>query len=103
MTRCFRKVLLQANSAQAPSNRIRQNDTRGTVCFAGSRRGIVDKNMCVAKGLTSNLRDIGRLPKWSAGHAVEISLPEPIGLSLNPTVQEIMTTLEQMSCAKIES
>ncbi len=37
------------------------------------------------------------------GHAVEISLPIPFGVSMNPTVQEIMATLEQMSCTKVES
>ena len=35
------------------------------------------------------------------GHAVEISLPDPFSVSLSPPVQEIVATLERMSCTQI--
>ena len=37
------------------------------------------------------------------GHAVEISLPDPFSISLSPPVQEIVATLERMSCTQIGS
>ena len=37
------------------------------------------------------------------GHAVEISLPDPFGVSLSPFMQGIAATLERMSCTKAKS
>ena len=49
------------------------------------------------------LHTFAEMIRGYCGHAVELSLPEPFRVSVNPTVQEIMETLEEMSGTKVKS
>ena len=49
------------------------------------------------------LHTFAEMVRGHYGHAVEISLPDPFGVSLSPPVQEIVATLERMHCLKVRS